>query len=119
MSLHKDLPIYKATYELMLLAMNLIKNMRRDFKTTVGQKINAECLELSTLVYRANVAIDKVPYLNKLLEHVQVAELLFRLATDLKLITLAQYAAAIAITSSIGRQANGWRGKKTASLPAT
>jgi len=100
MSLHTELPIYKATYDLMLLAMNLIKNMRRDFKATVGQKINAECLELSTLVYRANVAHDKKPYLTTLIERVQVTELLFRLATDLKLISMAQYASAIKLTAA-------------------
>ncbi|CAN7739942.1 four helix bundle protein [Duganella sp. LjRoot269] len=118
MALHTELPIYKLTYELMLLAMELIKNMRRDFKATVGQKINAECLDLSLLVYKANCARDKVPYLDRLIERVQVAELLFRLSVDLNLISMGQYAKAIAITGKIGKQAGGWR-KQSASSPAT
>jgi hypothetical protein len=117
MALHTELPIYKLTYELMLLAMELIKNMRRDYKTTVGQKINAECLDLSLLVYKANCARDKVPHLDMLLERLQVTELLFRLAVDLGLISKTQYAQAIGITAKIGRQAGGWR-KHSASSPA-
>lgn len=118
MALHTDLPIYKLTYELMLLAMELIKNMRRDCKSTVGQKINAECLDLSLLVYKANCAREKVPYLDRLIERVQVVELLFRLSVDLNLISMGQYAKAIAITAKIGKQAGGWR-KHSASSPAT
>ncbi|MYM25748.1 four helix bundle protein [Duganella sp. FT135W] len=118
MAIHTELPIYKLTYELMLLAMELIKNMRRDYKGTVGQKINAECLELSLLVYKANCARDKVPHLDLLLERVQVTELLFRLSVDLTLISKGQFAKAIGLTGKIGRQANGWR-KHSASSPAT
>ena len=117
MGLHSDLPIYKLTYELMLLAFALIKNRRRDHKATVGQRINAECLELSLLVYRANCAKNKVPHLSELLERVQVVELLFRLAVDLQLVSHGQYAKAIELTSKIGRQANGWR-RHSASSPA-
>lgn len=117
MALHTELPIYKLTYELMLLAMELIKNMRRDYKTTVGQKINAECLDLSLLVYKANCARDKVQHLDMLLERLQVTELLLRLAVDLALISKGQYAKAIGITAKIGRQAGGWR-KHSASSPA-
>jgi hypothetical protein len=118
MAIHTELPIYKLTYELMLLAMELIKNMRRDYKGTVGQKINAECLELSLLVYKANCARNKVPHLTLLLERVQVTELLFRLSVDLTLISKGQFAKAIELTGKIGRQANGWR-KQSASSPAT
>jgi hypothetical protein len=118
MAIHTELPIYKLTYELMRMAMELIKNMRRDYKGTVGKEINAECLGLTVLVYRANCARDKSPYLDKLLERVQVVELLFRLCSDLQLISVGQYAKAIALTNKIGRQANGWR-KSSASRPAT
>jgi hypothetical protein len=118
MALHTELPIYKLTYELMLLAMEFTKSMRRDFKGTVGKEINAECLGLSLLVYRANCAKDKTPYLDRLIERTQVTELLLRLSVDLKLISTGQYAKAIGLTSKIGRQANGWR-KHSASSPVT
>jgi hypothetical protein len=118
MSIHTELPIYKLTYELMLLAVELTKNMPRNFKPTIGQEINKECVNLTVLVYRANCAQDKTPYLDKLLERVQVAELLLRLSRDLRFVSVGQYARAIALTDKIGRQANGWR-KHSASTPVT
>ncbi len=118
MAIHTDLPIYKVTYELMLLAMQLIKNMPRDFKGSTGKRINDECLGLTMLVYHANCAKDKTPYLDKLIERAQVVELLARLICDLKLIAPAQYAKVIGLTASISRQAKGWR-KQSAPPPVT
>jgi len=109
MALHSSLPIYKVTYELLVLATEVTRNMPRDFKASMGGKIREECLELVLLIYRANVATDKVPHLTTMLERLQVAELLFRLARDLRLIAVKQYAKAIELTAAIGKQANGWR----------
>jgi hypothetical protein len=68
------------------------------------------------LIYRANVARDKVPHLSELLERVQLAELLLRLSRDKRFVSTTQYARAIALTAAIGKQANGWR-KASASSP--
>ncbi len=116
MALHTALPIYKVTYDLAVLAAQLTRNMPRDFRGLYGRKLAEECAELVLLVYRANVATDKVPHLAALLERLQVAELLFRLSQDLRAINTKQYAAAIALTQQIGRQANGWK-KSSASSP--
>jgi hypothetical protein len=118
MALHTDLPIYKLTYQLMLLSVELTRSMPRDFKPTIGRKINEECLNLTVLVFRANCSQDKAPYLDRLLERVQVTELLFRLSKDMRFVSVAQYAKVIELTDMIGRQANGWR-KQSATAPAT
>jgi hypothetical protein len=116
MALHSTLPIYKVTYELLVLATEITRNMPRDFKASMGGKIRKECLKLVLLIYRANAASDKVPHLTRLLERLQVAELLFRLSKDLRLIGVKQYARAIELTAAIGKQANGWR-KYSATSP--
>lgn len=115
MAIHSELPIYKVAYDLLGVVVQLVKNMPRDFKQSIGGKIRDECIEVATLVFRANVAADKAPHLLNLLERLQVAELLLRLARDLRFISTGQYAKAIALTGSIGKQANGWR--KSASSP--
>ncbi|MNT54073.1 hypothetical protein D3C72_1912070 [compost metagenome] len=51
-----------------------------------------------------------------LVERLQVAELLLRLSVDKRLISKPQYAKTVALTNSIGKQANGWR--RSASSPA-
>ncbi len=117
MALHSTLPIYKVTYQLLMLATEITRHMPRDFKATMGAKVREECLELVVLIYRANAATDKVPHLDRMIERLQVTELLFRLAADLRLIAVKQYARAIELTAAVGKQANGWR-KYSAKSPA-
>jgi len=114
-ALHTNLPIYKAAYSLLDVVTDLVKNMPRDFKRNIGEKISVECIEIMVLVFRANVAFDKSPHLTELLERLQVIELLLRLGMDKRLISHRAYARAIEITTGIGKQANGWR--KSANRP--
>ncbi|NKI68903.1 four helix bundle protein [Collimonas pratensis] len=109
MAIHTQLPIYKVAYDLLDAATDMTKNMPRDFKQSVGGKIREECVELMTLIYRANIARDKTPHLTDLLERVQVAELLIRISKDKRFISVGQYANAIKLTDQIGKQAYGWR----------
>ena len=111
MALHSELPIYKVVYDLFGLVVQASRNMPRDVKQQMGAALRDECLCMSVLVFRANVARDKAPHLLELLEHLQVAELLIRLAHDLRFIGQKQYAAAVQLTGQIGKQANGWRKK--------
>lgn len=109
MALHSELPIYKVAYDLLSLVVQLARNMPRDVKQQIGGAIRDECIRITVLIFRANVARDKSPHLVELIERLQVAELLIRLSRDLRFIAPGQYAAAIALTSQIGKQANGWR----------
>ncbi|MDR9060475.1 four helix bundle protein [Burkholderia multivorans] len=109
MALHTQLPIYRAAYVLLDVVTDAVKNMPRDFKRSIGEKISAECIEIMVLVFRANVAADKLPHIAELIERLQVIELLLRLGMDKRLILRPAYAAAIEQTTSIGKQANGWK----------
>ena len=109
MATHTTLPIYKVAYDLLEVVTDFVKNMPRDFKQSIGGKISAECIDITVLVFRANVSRDKEPHLMELLERLQVAELLIRLAKDKRLISQGAYAKAVELSTSIGKQANGWR----------
>lgn len=109
MATHTQLPIYKVAYDLLDVVTDFVRNMPRDTKQSIGGKISAECIEIMVLVFRANVAQDKAPHLIDLIERLQVAELLIRLAKDKRLISIGAYAKAVELTTSIGKQANGWR----------
>ncbi|MGO4379661.1 four helix bundle protein [Pseudoduganella sp. RAF19] len=115
MAIHTSLPIYKLAYDLLSLSADLVKNMPRDFKSSFGRKINDECVDITVLIARANAAQHKFRYLQELLERLQVAELLIRLAHDKRFISQPQYAKAIEVTQQIGRQATGW--KKSSARP--
>ena len=109
MATHTQLPIYKTAYTLLDVVMDLVKNMPRDFKRLIGEEIAKESSAIMILVFRANVAQEKEPYLLKLIERLQVIELMLRLAMDKRLISRSGYAKAIELSTSIGKQANGWR----------
>jgi len=117
MALHKHLPIYKAAYDLLDLAADLTRNMPREFKSSLGARLRDECVDLLVLIGRANAARDKLPHLDALIERLEVAELLIRLSHDKRFISNGQYARAIEVTGSIGKQAGGWR-KQTVAAPA-
>lgn len=117
MAHHTQLPIYRAAYALLDASTELARNMRRDFKVAIGGKLRDECVEIMTLVFRANTSREKAPHIEAMLERLQVAELLLRLSRDKKLISTGQYAKATELTTSIGKQANGWR--RSALSPAS
>ncbi len=66
MATHTQLPIYKAAYSLLDIVTDLVKNMPRDFKRLIGEEIARESSAITILVFRANVAQEKEPYLLKL-----------------------------------------------------
>lgn len=115
MALHTSLPIYKVAYDLLSVATDVVRNMPRDYKASIGARIREECVDLVVLIFRANCARDKVPHLDQILERLQVAELLFRLSRDKRFISTKQYAEAIELTSQVGKQATGWRKHSAAS----
>ncbi len=116
MAIHSSLPIYKVAYDLLDAVTDLVKNMPREFKTSIGKKVSDECVEIVVLIFRANCAREKSTHLSDLIERLQVCELLLRLSRDKRLISTGQYAGAIKLTDSIGKQANGWR--RSATSPA-
>ena len=114
MAIHHKLPIYKSAYELLQLATKLIQNFHRSIKPSIGKAIQDACVRVCLLVAKANAAHDKIPPLDELLEWLKEAELLIRLAMDMKFISIPQYASSVLLTDAIGKQAHGWR---KASLP--
>jgi hypothetical protein len=85
MAIHTNLPIYKVAYDFLDVVTDLARNMPRDFKQSIGGKLRDEAVEISVLIFRANVAQEKAPHLIELVERQQVVELLLRLSRDKRL----------------------------------
>lgn len=113
MAIHTTLQIYGTAYDLLGLAIDAVKNMPRDVKLVVGQKIVDRCLELTTLIRCANRAGEKAPELERLLERNEEIEALLRISVERRYIGRGQYGDAIRLTQSIGRQAGGWKKSST------
>lgn len=116
MGLHTDLEIHKTAYDLLdLVVDDLVRNMPKDVKRAIGDKLRDECLELTVQIQTANMARDKAPHLLQLVRGLGVVKVLLRLSRDKRYIGTRKFAAATFLTTSIGKQANAWR---KASSPA-
>lgn len=113
MAIHSELPIYKVAYDLCGVCIDFVRHMPHDVKKNIGDRILDECAAVVDLIRRANIAQDKAPVIDALLGRLHLAEFYIRLSCDKRLIGRKQYAAAIALSDRVGRQASGW---KTSSL---
>lgn len=118
MAIHTQLPIYKPAYDLLSIATDYVQHMPRPIKAALGNRLSELCIDLLMLILRANSAHDKRSHLETLLERREELEILFRLCQDKKFISRSQYAKAIELTTSIGKQAHGWK-KHYAASPVT
>jgi hypothetical protein len=108
-ALHTSTEIYAASFDLLGEAIGVILQMRRDAKALIGAKIIEGCIALDLHIRAANMAHDKEPEILRLLERLEVIELLTRTCRDRGYISPKAYASLIDRTQSIGKQANGWR----------
>jgi hypothetical protein len=89
MSNYNELPVYKATYDLLLEMFKFTKDFSKEYKYTVGDSLKKETIELITLIYRANSRKDKHATLQTARE--QVIRLLIRLMKDIHQINLKRF----------------------------
>lgn len=119
MALHSELPIYKVAYDLLALILQVTRNMPRDVKQQVGTALRDECVQITVLIFRANVAREKAPHLVDVIERLQVAELLLRLSHDLRCRHYVRYVDDFVLLHRSPAQLNAWRAAIEAFLPAT
>jgi len=108
MALAEELPIYKATYDLVLVIFNMVKGFNREYKYTIGESLKKEAIEAVTNVYRANVNEDKRKNLSQARENIEVIRLYLRLLKDLRQITTKQLIFANGYIENVSKQLTGW-----------
>lgn len=109
MARYQHLPIYSLTYELLTALTKSLHEFPREYKFTIGQKLQDEVIGLVVLIYKANSAQAKTLIIEEFLERVQVVELLIRLSLDLRILPKKNYSALVEMVESLSRQAQGWK----------
>src|ERR1700722_5161272 len=109
MARYQHLEIFKAAYDLLGMIVDLTANLPRPMKPTLGMRMQQLCTKITLKISKANSASDKAPHLDRLLTQKEELEILLRVCVDKRFISKPQYANAIELTSSVGKQANGWR----------
>jgi hypothetical protein len=109
MALYSELPVYKATYDLLLDIFRFTKNFGKEYKYTVGESLKKETLELLTLIYRANVRRDKQDVLQEARERIEVIRLFIRVMKDMRQVSLKQFVQINTSIESVSKQLSGWQ----------
>ncbi len=107
--LYSDLPVYKATYDLLLAIFQFTKEFSKEYKYTVGESLKKETIALLTLIYRANVTREKDEVLQKARENIEVIRLFIRLMKDMRQISVKQFVQINESVENVSRQLSGWQ----------
>ena len=109
MANYDELPVYKASYDLLLVIFQFTKNFSKEYKYTVGESLKKETIELITLIYRANSKQSKIDILQAAREQIEVIRLLIRLMKDLRQIGLQKFVQVNQSVENVSRQLTGWQ----------
>ena len=109
MGLHYELPVYKASYDLLLEIFQFTKEFSKDFKYTVGESLKNETVKLLTLIFRANSRTDKQMVLQEAREQIEVIRLLIRLMKDMRQVSLKIFVQVNQKVEEVSKQLTGWQ----------
>ena len=109
MAHYNELPVYKATYDLLLAIFQFTKEFSKEYKYTVGESLKKETIELLTLIYRANTRNQKSDVLQMAREQIEVIRLLIRVIKDMKQINLQKFVKINQAVENVSKQLSGWQ----------
>ena len=109
MTTYNNLPVYKTTYDLLLIVFEITKNFEKQYKYTLWDKIKNEIIDLITSIYRANNSFEsRLERIKKSREQVEVLRLYVRLTKDLKLIKINIFVDLSEKIESLSKQLFAW-----------
>jgi hypothetical protein len=92
------------SYELLLELFKFTK----EYKYTLGESIKKEIIEMIVNIYRANSRQDKLPYISKARESIEVVRIFLRLLKDLKQVNTKKFALLNDKCESVSKQLVAW-----------
>jgi len=109
MAIYYNLPVYKKTYDLILELFNLLSNLPKAYKYTLGERIQLDAIEVIINIYKANASIEKLEYISKSREHIEIIRLMIRILYDTKQINLKRMIVINKKIEEISKQLVGWQ----------
>jgi CRISPR-associated protein Cas8b1/Cst1 subtype I-B len=109
MAIYLHLPVYKATYDLVLEIFKAVKDFSREYKYTIGENIKKEAIEMVTDIYRANSSFSKKLHIKKAREKIETIRIFFRLARDLRQVGLKRFVDVNERVENISKQLTAWQ----------
>lgn len=113
MTLVQDLPIFRATYELVSLITDYTASFPKLYKFSIGSRMIDTALSLFEFIQLANrCGKDKgqrAKYLQSFLLKFELLKILIRICNEKKILSLKQTSRLAELTCSIGKQATAWK----------
>ena len=108
MAIYNHLPVYKASYDLLVDIFEVTRHFTREYKYTLGESIKKEAIEMITNIYRANSSYDKRDKIQAARENIEVIRLYFILMRDLGQISLKSFVEVNEKIEMVSKQLTGW-----------
>lgn len=108
MAIYTNLPIYKATYTLMLDVTRMMPDLPRDCRYTMGQELRDRIMKMIVLTYRANSNRTKLNTIREMRELLIEVQVYIRLMCDMKYISERRYVVFAEQTTDMSRQLTAW-----------
>jgi len=108
MAIYENLPVYKASYDLLILTFQIIKEFKKEYKYNLWDTIKKEVINLISNIYKANYKTDKSRNITSAREKIELLRLYFRLSRDLRIITMNKYIEVNILVENISKQLTAW-----------
>jgi len=109
MALYDELPVFKASYDLLLEIFRFSANFTREYKYTVGERLKNHTLDLISLVYQANSARLKSDIIQQAREQIEMIRLLIRVMKDMQQVSLNSFVTINKHIENVSKQLTGWQ----------
>ena len=99
-----ELPVYKATYDILVELYHMVQKMPREHKFVLGEKLKEECMEIFLEIYQANTVAEKREYLRRATLHLLRLRVMLRVCNDLRLMNMERFIKLNEKVESVSRQ---------------
>lgn len=108
MAIYTNLPVYEESYQLLLDVVNFTRNIQRDLRYTLGEKLKQNIIDILVLIFKANKDRSKVSHISLARETLVEVQVVIRILNDLKQISDRQYIILAERTTNISKQLTSW-----------
>ena len=110
MTNYDNLPVYKASYDFLLLIFQFCKHFTKEYKYTIGDDLKKEMTELVRNIYYANGdQLNRVQYITKAQVNTETIRLYIRLLRDLQQVNVAKFSTLNEKLETISKQLSAWK----------
>ncbi len=110
MARYDHLPIFQLAYKMCLNTYKIAKNFKREYKYTLGEKLKSNSHKIIDFVVEANSLSNEKKYriLNKLFLSVEKQKVYWRIACDLKVISIGLSEIIFGDVENLEKQSANW-----------